>query len=256
MTTLSATSTIVLTPTLKLFDLAGVTRGHEVTRKDRHLSSGVVVLDHLLGGGLVPGRITEIVARGHGWMNIAAAFVASVTRRGEAAAWIDPSNAFGPASMAMAGIDLERVLWVAADDVSISTTLQYEFTSSPPARGRWTAYQAAELVLNTGGFSLVVVDVSGRNYPLAQSAALRLAHQAERSGTAVIVAIPQRTGGTFAALYLAVACIDTFFAGSADDGPVTFEGFALEVMVIRNKLGPSGQRAVIEACATMPASAG
>src|SRR5581483_4434209 len=93
----------------KLSSLAGVARGHEFTRKEQRLSSGVVALDRLLGGGLVRGRITEIVASGFGWMSIAAAFVAAVTRRGEAAAWIDPANAFDPASMAAAGIDLERL---------------------------------------------------------------------------------------------------------------------------------------------------
>jgi RecA/RadA recombinase len=231
-------------------------RGCELTRKDRRLSSGLVLLDRLLQGGLVRGRITEVVACGFGWTSLAAAFVAAVTRCGEAAAWIDSADAFDPASMAMAGIDLERVLWIAADGASISTPLQHGAGSSPPARQRWTTCQAAELVLNTCGFGLVVIDLSGRNYPLAPSAALRLAHQAERNGTAVIVAIPQPMGGTFAALSLAVTCIDMFFTRSAAGGPVTFDGFALEVTVTRNKLGPSGQRAVIKACAALPAPAG
>ena len=83
--------------------MAGLARGRELTRKDQRLSSGLVPLDCLLEGGLACGRITEIVARGFGWMNIAAAFVATVTRRGEAAAWIDTADAFDPASMAAAG---------------------------------------------------------------------------------------------------------------------------------------------------------
>jgi hypothetical protein len=217
---------------------------------------GLIALDRLLEGGLARGRIAEIVTRGFGWMNIAAAFAASVTRHGEAAAWIDPANAFDPASMAAAGVDLKRVLWVAADAALISTPLQHGSVSSPPTRQRWTTYQAAELVLNTSGFGLVVVDLSSRNYPLAQSAALRLTRQAERSGTAVIVATPQQIDGTFAALSLVVTCIDAFFTRSAGAGPVTFDGFALAVTVMRNKLGPSGQRVVIEARADTVAPAG
>jgi hypothetical protein len=216
----------------------------------------LVPLDRLLEGGLARGRIAEIIACGFGWMNIAAAFAAAATRRGEAVAWIDPANVFDPASMAAAGIDLERVLWVAADAALISTPLQYGAAPSPPRHQRWTTYQAAELVLNTSGFGLVVVDLSSRNDPLAQSAALRLARQAERSGTAVIMITSQRRCGTFAALSLVVTCIDTFFTRSVGGGPVTFDGFALAVTVMRNKLGPSGQRVVIEARADTVAPAG
>jgi RecA/RadA recombinase len=249
----SATDATALAPAPKLFDLARVARGRELIRKDQRLSSGLAPLDRLLEGGLVRGRIAEIVAHGFGWMNIAAAFVAAVTRGGEAAAWIDPANAFDPASMAAAGVNLERVLWIAGDAASISTPRRYQSMSSLSTRRSWTPCKAAELVLSTCGFGLVVVDLSSHNYPLAQNAALRLARQAERSGTAVIVATPQRMGVTFAALSLAVTCIDTFFTRSAGDGPVTFEGFALAVTVTHNKLGPSRQRAVIEARATMPA---
>jgi hypothetical protein len=256
MQALSTASATASASAPKLLDLARIMRGHELARKDQRLSSGLVPLDHLLAGGLPRGRITEIATHGFGWMNIATVFVAAVTRRGEAAAWIDPANAFDPVSMAAAGIDLERVLWVAADSVSISTSLRYGAMSSPPARQHWATCQAAELVLNISGFGLMMVDLSGCNYPLAQNAALRLARQAERSGTAVLVAIPQRIGGTFAALSLAVTCIDTFFTRSAGGGPVTFDGFALAVTVTRNKLGPSGQRVVIEARATMSAPAG
>jgi hypothetical protein len=239
----STTKATVSVPLPRLFNLAGVACGRELTRKDQRLSSGLVPLDHLLEGGLVRGRITEIVACGFGWMNIAAA-------------WIDPANTFDPASMAAAGVDLGRLLWVAAGAASMSAPFQYGSVSSPPTRQRWTTYQAAELVLNTCGFGLVVIDLSSRNYALAQNAALRLARQAERSGTTVIVATPQQTGGTFAALSLAVTCIDIFFTRSAGGGPVTFDGFALKVTVIRNKLGPSGQRVVIEARADTVTPAG
>jgi hypothetical protein len=101
------TSATVLAPVPGLFNLAGVARVRELTRKDQRLSSGLVPLDRLPVGRLACGRITEIVARGFGWLNIPAAFLATVTRRGEAAAWIDPANAFAPANMAAASVDLK-----------------------------------------------------------------------------------------------------------------------------------------------------
>ncbi len=66
--------------------------------------------------------------------------------------------------------------------------------------------KAAEWILTAGGFGLVVIDCgglpdfNGRPSAFTQSAALRLAHGAERSGAAVIVIAPYRMCGTFAAL--------------------------------------------------------
>jgi RecA/RadA recombinase len=131
MTALSAASATASAPAAKLFDLTEVARGHELTRKDERLSSGLVPLDRLLEGGLARGRITEIAARGCIWMSVAAAFVAAATRCGEAAAWIDSADAFDPASMAAAAIDLKRVLWIAADAASVSIPLRYGSVSSP-----------------------------------------------------------------------------------------------------------------------------
>jgi len=42
-----------LSPASQLFDLAGVVRGCELTRKDQRLNSGLVPLDRLLPGGLL-----------------------------------------------------------------------------------------------------------------------------------------------------------------------------------------------------------
>jgi hypothetical protein len=58
----STTKATVSVPLPRLFNLAGVACGRELTRKDQRLSSGLVPLDHLLEGGLVRGRITETLA--------------------------------------------------------------------------------------------------------------------------------------------------------------------------------------------------
>jgi hypothetical protein len=98
-------------------EFSGVFRGRELTRKDRRrLSSGIATLDTILEGGIVRGRVSEIVGRsGCGRTSLAASFAAVATRRGEVAAWIDSSGAFDPRSIAAAGADLSRILWVGAD---------------------------------------------------------------------------------------------------------------------------------------------
>ncbi|MGV8038771.1 MAG: hypothetical protein AB2L07_01340 [Thermoanaerobaculaceae bacterium] len=109
------------------------------------LSSGSTALDAWLGGGWPLGKVAELVGR-HcaGRTTAAVATVAAATARGEVVAWIDAADALDPASLAAAGVDLERVLWV---------------RPATPEQ----AVRAAELVLEAGGFTVVVVDlVPGR----------------------------------------------------------------------------------------------
>ena len=92
--------------------ILGVTREHELTRKDRRLSSGLASLDALIDGGIPRGRISEITGRASsGKTSIAASFASFATRRGEVAAWLDASGSFNPESMAAAGVDTRRMLW-------------------------------------------------------------------------------------------------------------------------------------------------
>ena len=61
-------------------EFSGVFRGHELTRKDRRLSSGLAPLDALIDGGIPRGRISEITGRaGSGKTSIAASFAAFAT---------------------------------------------------------------------------------------------------------------------------------------------------------------------------------
>ena len=204
-----------------IISLPGVFRGRELTRKDRRLSAGLEPVNTLLEGGIPRGRISEIVGRrGCGKTSLAAAFINNATRRGEVAAVIDLANAFDPATMAEVGIELSRVLWVHPGDISASRKyprqrLEVEevlkvhqnphpnplpqlnvgegnrrrATLGVVARG---FLRAGELVLEAGGFGLLVMDLGESAFTLPQSAALRLARMAERSGTAVLMLAPVR----------------------------------------------------------------
>ena len=110
-------------------------------RARARLASGSAALDALLGGGWPQGKVGELVGpASSGRSAVAAATVAAATARGEVAAWLDAADAFDPASAAAAGVDLGRVLWVRPRDAV-------------------EAVRAAELVLETGGFTVVVLDL-------------------------------------------------------------------------------------------------
>jgi hypothetical protein len=222
-------------------EFSGVFRGHELTRKDRRLSSGLAPLDALIDGGIPRGRISEITGRaGSGKTSIAASFASFATHRGEVAAWLDASGSFDPESMAAAGVDLRRMLWA-----SMKRGSARDFRS-PLVKGR-SIVKAAELVLEAGGFGLVVVDFGETVRSLTYASSLRIARAAERSGAAVIAIAPWRMCGTFAALSIAASRAETSFSRLAPGSPVIFDGLAVDAMVARNKMGGTGRHVRVRA---------
>ena len=126
------------------------------------LPTGLPWLDSLVGGGWLLGKVSELVGPSStGRTALAAATVAAATARGEVVAWVDVTDCLDPRSLADAGVDLSRVLWVRP-------------------RGTEAAVRAAELVLEAGGFTVVVVDLDnnadiGRWVPEAGGATSRVA---------------------------------------------------------------------------------
>src|SRR5262249_1783430 len=98
-----------------------------------------------------------------------------------------------------------------------------------------------------GGFALVVIDFGTLRFPLSQSASLRLARAAERSGAAVLVLAEGRPCGTFAALTLATTRLRAHFSREGRGGPALFHGLHIEAAVARNKLGVFGDRTRLSA---------
>src|SRR5271168_4843337 len=132
-------------------EFSGIFRGHELTRKDRRLRSGLPPLDALIDGGIPRGRISEITGRaGSGKTSIAASFAAFATRRGEVAAWLDASGSFDPESMATAGVDLRRMLWASMRRGSARNLRSTPLKGEGPGM-RSAIVKAAELVLEAGG---------------------------------------------------------------------------------------------------------
>jgi recombination protein RecA len=105
--------------------------------------TGVPSIDAALGGGLRRGHLSEIVGgRSSGRTTAMCRALGEAGARGELVALIDACDRFDPTSAAAAGLDLSRLLWVR--------------DTGDAAR----AIKAMNLVLQAGGFGLVVLDLA------------------------------------------------------------------------------------------------
>ena len=96
--------------------------------------------------------------RSSGRLTILVSALAGATGRGEAVALIDPLDMFDPVSAAASQIDFTRLLWVRGEAVSsarVSLSCEYGTLQKALDRG----VKALNLVLQAGGFGLVVLDL-------------------------------------------------------------------------------------------------
>jgi hypothetical protein len=112
--------------------------------------SGIATMDALTGG-LPRGCLTEICGpASSGRTTVLLAALAAATRRGECCVIVDASDALDPQSVADAGIELDRLLWVRCGE------------SQPAQRSHdhnlEQLLRAADLLLESGGFGLIALD--------------------------------------------------------------------------------------------------
>jgi hypothetical protein len=134
------------------------------------VSTGVAALDALTGG-LPRGALSEITGpASSGRTGVMLAALAGATRRNEACALVDASDSFNPASAAVAGMDLDRLLWVRCSEGDRSSLRKNQRRT---VLGRLEqVLKVTDLLLQGGGFGMVVLDLgdisvaSARRVPL------------------------------------------------------------------------------------------
>jgi hypothetical protein len=160
-----------------------------LTLKIKHppevFATGINAVDEILYGGIPRGCITEVSgAASTGKTSFALSTIASITRLGNACAWVDVNDALSPEATAAAGVDLRSLLWL-----RVSAERGKKVTDKPWSRLE-QALKATDLLLQTGGFGAIVLDISdvlpqhARRIPLATWYRFRLA--AEQARTALI----------------------------------------------------------------------
>ena len=137
------------------------------------LSTGIPEVDSLTGG-LPRGAITEIFgSASSGRTSFMLATLAHATKRDEICVVIDTNDNFDPASAAEAGLNFDQLLWVRC-----AANLEH-------------AFKATDLLLQGGGFGLVVLDIgdipSRESRRIISSWWYRFRRVVENTPTALIV---------------------------------------------------------------------
>ncbi len=142
-----------------------------------------------LAGGLPQGCLTEVYGpASSGRTSLMVAALAQATGREHVCALVDASDAFDPVSAAAAGVRLERLLWVRCG-------------------GRAEhALKAADLLVQGGGFGLVVMDLADTAVAMARRISMtswfRLRRAVEHTPTVLLVLEQQPLAKTCASLTL------------------------------------------------------
>ncbi len=155
-------------------------------------STGVAEVDAMLGGGIPRNSITEVSgAVSTGKSSFALSLLANVTQLGNACAWVDVNDALSPESAATAaGVELRRMLWL-----RMSAEPRHKLTDKPWSRLE-QALKATDLLLQTGGFAAIVLDMSDvlpqhtMRIPLATWYRFRLAAEHARSSLVFLTQSP------------------------------------------------------------------
>jgi len=197
--------------------LAGVIQASrlEIRQAPETASSGISQVDALTGG-LPRGCLTEICGPdSSGRTSLLLSALGAATRREEVCTLIDVSDAFDPHSATTAGVNLERLLWVRCG-ANPQSSPYFRQRRKAQNREEWErrrredpveqALRATDMLLQSSGFGLVVIDLAGVPLKTARRIPLttwfRFQRAVENTATILLVIGEQACAQSCAAMQL------------------------------------------------------
>ena len=233
----------------------------DVHRMPEMVSSGIHELD-LLTGGIPRGGLTEVCGPPtSGRTSMLLAVLSAATQRSEVCALVDVSDALDPVSAQSAGVNFEKLLWVRCGGLSekkpfsaanyVRKKEHFVHHAEGPVE---QAIRVTDLLLQSGGFGLVIVDLGDVPVKLARRIPLtswfRFQRAVENTPTVLFVIAPVPCAPTCASLLLklraagkklsAINCRPS--AGSRDQEPSTpshsllLDGLQVEGELLRSRI--------------------
>ncbi|HEX3105355.1 MAG TPA: hypothetical protein VHQ22_12995 [Terriglobales bacterium] len=180
----------------------------EVRPRPEMLSSGIAEVDAITGG-IPRGCLSEICGPvSSGKTSVLMAAIAAATRREEACVLIDASDSFDPESGAAAGVDFGKLLWVRCGELSPAVARQSAAANvntdgrrpktedsyikrNDNERRLEQVLKSTDLVLQSGGFGMVALDLAGISEKFVRRISLaswfRFQRAVEHTKTALLV---------------------------------------------------------------------
>jgi hypothetical protein len=252
--------------------LAGVTAASrlEVRPAPEMVSSGIGEIDEL-AGGLPRGCLSEICGpASSGRTSVLLAALAAATRRQEACALVDTTDALDAVSATAAGVELERLLWIRC---ARPRTSDFRPRTSPPksdvrgpgsdARSLEQALRVTDLLLQSGGFGLVAIDLgdvpdaAARRIPLASW--FRFQRAVEPTATVLLVVAQEPCAPTCASLLIRLragqqlSAISSQLSAKEELSPAhaqLLDGLRVEGELLRSRLQRKPAQGITTAFAT------
>ena len=166
------------------------------------VSTGIREIDALTGG-LPRGCLSEIYGpASSGRTSLLVAALATATQRGDVCALVDTTDAFDPSSAKAAGMEFGRLLWIRCGANSPRRHGDTEKKYSQVEQ----SLRATDLLLQSGGFGLVAIDLAevpvqaARRIPLTSW--FRFQRAVEPTPTVLLVFSPTPCARTCASLLL------------------------------------------------------
>jgi hypothetical protein len=174
------------------------------------MSTGIEEIDAFTLGGLPRGALTEIFGpASSGRTSFMLSSLAYATNHDEVCAVVDTSNSFAPEAAAAAGVNFDRLLWIRC------------------AHNLEHAFKATDLLLQGGGFGLVILDlgdIPGNSAKrIISSWWYRFRRTLEPTPTSLVVVAEESCVRSCAALALELSS-ENFFWTSTKQG-INQEGF-------------------------------
>ncbi len=264
----------------------------EVRSSPEMVSSGIREID-ALAGGLPRGCLSEICgSASSGRTSVLLAALAAATRREEVCALVDTTDALDAISAAAAGVELERLLWIrcgtgprasgarlqASDFRPQASASRHQVRSprpgargltpevrrpAPDFRSLEQALRVTDLLLQSGGFGLVAIDLGdvphsqARRMPLASW--FRFQRAVEPTPTVLLVVAQEPCVQTCASLLIRLqsgkklSAISCQLSVKNELGPAhaqLLDGLQIEGELLRSRMQRKPAQSVTTAFAT------
>jgi len=243
----------------------------EVRPQPEMLSTGVAAVDGILGG-LPRGCLSEICgSASSGKTSLVIATIAAATRQEEICVLIDASDSFDPASGAAAGLDFSKLLWIRCGSLGHSSSAKpvnhRAHKGSPRIKNSEQKLEqvlkTTDLVLQSGGFGLVVLDLAGIPEPFSRRIPLaswfRFQRVIEPAKTVLLVVSESPRTQSCAALVIKLCHQPSVVSHQLSGRPShtqILEGMRLQAEIIRSRLERKPVQSVTAEFKTQTARAG